>query len=185
MAVPPVFVSGQVLTAAQMNAVGYWVTKPLTSFSAVTSVIVNNCFSSDYESYLVILRYSTTLTSGINLTLRAGGVNTTTNYNRQDLTASSGTVSSTRTTGGTTFGNIAGSTEGVISSSYLFINGPALASPTSLFSMNARNQANSYLEPVLLMSSQNQSSSTAFDGFELTVASGTTTGNYTVYGMRP
>ena len=185
MATPPVFVSGAVLTAAQMNAIGMFVTKPLTTFTAVTSVLADNCFSSDYESYQIVIRYSTSSTFGLNMALRVGGVNTTTNYNRQDLTVASTTSTASRTTGAAAFANIAGSTEGVVASSQLFIGGPALAEPTTLFVLNARNSGNSLLQPVILISSQNQSASTAFDGFELTVGGGTMTGSITVYGMRP
>ena len=55
MAVPPDFVAGQVLTAAQMNAVGLWLVKTQTIGSGVASVTVTDAFSADYTNYRIIL----------------------------------------------------------------------------------------------------------------------------------
>lgn len=71
MATPPDFTVGQVLTAAQMNAVGLWRITTCTASSAGgtaatasngvitvgsgnTSVTVNNAFSADYDAYKII-----------------------------------------------------------------------------------------------------------------------------------
>ena len=53
MATPPDFSVGQVLTAAQMNAVGLWLVKTQTIGSAVSSVTVSNAFSADFDNYLI------------------------------------------------------------------------------------------------------------------------------------
>lgn len=55
MATPPDFTTGQVLTAAQMNAVGLWLVKTQTIGSAVSSVTVTDAFSADYDNYLITL----------------------------------------------------------------------------------------------------------------------------------
>lgn len=55
MAVPPDFVAGQVLTAAQMNSVGLWLIKKQTIGTAVSSVTVSDAFSADYENYKIIV----------------------------------------------------------------------------------------------------------------------------------
>lgn len=65
MAVPPDFVAGQVLTAAQMNKVGWWLIKSQAVGTAVSSVAVTDVFSADYEHYRIIY---------------AGGVSSTSNY---------------------------------------------------------------------------------------------------------
>lgn len=65
MAVPPDFVAGQVLTAAQMNKVGLWLIKTQAVGTAVSSVAVTGAFSADYEHYRIIY---------------AGGVSSTSNY---------------------------------------------------------------------------------------------------------
>lgn len=48
----PVFASGDVLTAADMNAVGLWLVK--TQTLSGTSVQIDNCFTSDYRSYRIV-----------------------------------------------------------------------------------------------------------------------------------
>lgn len=51
----PVFASGDVLNASDMNAVGLWLVKTQTIGSAVSSVQVTGAFSSDYENYLITI----------------------------------------------------------------------------------------------------------------------------------
>jgi hypothetical protein len=53
MATPPDFTAGQVLNAAQMNAVGLWLVKSQTIGSAVSSVSVTGAFNADYTNYLI------------------------------------------------------------------------------------------------------------------------------------
>lgn len=55
MATPPTFTSGEVLTAAQMNAVGLWLVKSQTVGSGVSSVTLSSVFSSDYDNYRIII----------------------------------------------------------------------------------------------------------------------------------
>lgn len=55
MAVPPDFVAGQVLTAAQMNKIGLWLVKTQTIGTAVSSVTVTGAFSADYDNYRIII----------------------------------------------------------------------------------------------------------------------------------
>jgi hypothetical protein len=55
MATPPDFTAGQILTAAQMNAVGMWLVKTQTIGSAVSSVSVPDAFNADYENYLITI----------------------------------------------------------------------------------------------------------------------------------
>ncbi len=49
----PVFASGDVLNASDMNGVGLWLVKTQTVGSGVSSVTVSSCFSADYDNYLV------------------------------------------------------------------------------------------------------------------------------------
>ena len=93
MATPPDFTSGQILTAAQMNAVGMWRITTCTATSAGgtsatasngvvtigtnnTSVTVSNAFSSDFNRYKVLLSggvSSTTLDIRLSLGSTATG----------------------------------------------------------------------------------------------------------------
>jgi hypothetical protein len=49
----PVFVSGEVLRATDMNAVGLWLVKTQTVGTGVSSVQVTGAFSADYDNYLI------------------------------------------------------------------------------------------------------------------------------------
>lgn len=77
MAVPPVFVSGQVLTAAQMNKVGRWLVKTQTVGTTVTSTVVTGAFSTDYESYEIVLSGGS-MSAGAQMYMTLGA--TATNY---------------------------------------------------------------------------------------------------------
>jgi hypothetical protein len=72
MATPPDFTVGQVLTAAQMNAVGMWKTGSVT-LTGQTTAQINNCFSADFDNYLLIYSIKGT-SSGFYFRLSVGGV---------------------------------------------------------------------------------------------------------------
>ena len=91
MATPPDFTAGQVLTAAQMNAVGLWKMTPTSAtngtigangdvtFSAVASVNVNGCFTDDFNNYRIMFTDLRIITSNQDLLfrLRASGSDAT------------------------------------------------------------------------------------------------------------
>jgi hypothetical protein len=54
MATPPVFTTGAVLTAAQMNAVGMWEISTTTPSSNQGAFTITNAFSADYDAYRLI-----------------------------------------------------------------------------------------------------------------------------------
>jgi hypothetical protein len=60
----PSFASGEVLTAADMNAVGMWLVKTQTIGSGVASVSISNAFSANYDNYRIIINDVTASTSG-------------------------------------------------------------------------------------------------------------------------
>jgi hypothetical protein len=49
----PSFTTGEVLTAADMNAVGLWLVKTQTIGSGVATVVVADAFSSQYDAYKI------------------------------------------------------------------------------------------------------------------------------------
>jgi hypothetical protein len=75
----PVFASGDVLNASDMNAVGLWLVKSQTIGIAVSSVTVTGAFSSDYDNYRIIVSGGVASTNN-NLILTLGS--TTTGYYR-------------------------------------------------------------------------------------------------------
>ena len=85
----PVFTTGEVLTAANMNAVGLWRVTGCTVTSAGgtaatasngvitigtgnTSVTVNNAFSSDYDNYLITINGESSNQTRTDLTMTLG-----------------------------------------------------------------------------------------------------------------
>ena len=68
----PSFSVGEVLTAADMNAVGLWLVKTQTVGTGITTTVdVTGAFSADFDDYLI--RYSGTCTAtGVCLGMRMG-----------------------------------------------------------------------------------------------------------------
>lgn len=75
----PVFASGDVLNATDMNAVGLWLVKSQTVGSGVSSVTVTAAFSSTYDNYRITYTGGTASAS-TNLRMTLGG-STTGYYN--------------------------------------------------------------------------------------------------------
>ena len=77
----PVFASGDVLNASDMNAVSGWLVAS-GSNSNTTSLVIDNCFSADYANYRIVF----TATGGAAGTadafvqFRVGSTPTATNY---------------------------------------------------------------------------------------------------------
>lgn len=107
MATPPTFTVGQVLTAAQMNAVGLWRITTCTVSSAGgtaatasngvitvgtgnTSVTISNAFSADYDSYKIVFQNGSS-SAGANLSFQLSGI-TGANYQQYGYYGSWGTA---------------------------------------------------------------------------------------------
>ena len=56
----PTFNNGDALPASDLNAIGLWLVSTTTIGSGVTSVPVNNCFSSTYRSYRILIEAQNT-----------------------------------------------------------------------------------------------------------------------------
>lgn len=63
MATPPVFTTGQVLTAAQMNAVGLWKVGDFTASGSSSTLICDNIFTDDFQNYKIVMNLNTVGTS--------------------------------------------------------------------------------------------------------------------------
>lgn len=72
MATPPTFTTGQVLTAAQMNAVGMWLVKSQTIGAGSSNVVVPSAFSSDYDAYQIVVSGGGTTAGEYGLNMRLG-----------------------------------------------------------------------------------------------------------------
>jgi len=191
----PTFNVGDVLTAADMNAVGLWRVTNCTASSAGgtaatasngvitvgtgnTSVTVNNAFSTDYDNYRIIYTNGTSSNTGsLNLSLGA----TTTNYfNSTTYTVfATGGVASTFNNGVTGAFVYAGATDPT--------NGTFLTVDVfSPFLTRHTGYGGSFIvTDVAGHTGGIQKSNTSFTSFTITPGAGTLTGGQIrVYGYR-
>lgn len=172
----PVFATGDVLNASDMNAVGLWLVKSQTVGSAVSSVAVTSAFSADYDKYLVTLSGGTMSTTQV-IGLQLGS--TTTNYKASLIYLSYGgaaTAISTTTTGANFAFAGVGYTDGATVN--LEITNPFATQPTYVRSIwTSKAEAGSY--------GGHLDNTTSYTGFTLIPAAGTLTGGtIRVYGYR-
>lgn len=85
----PIGTNGQVLMADSSTATGLkWAAAPgglnlvtTQTFTAVTSVSVNSCFSSSYQNYMIVINAHNTATANlVRMRLRASGTDSTVSY---------------------------------------------------------------------------------------------------------
>jgi hypothetical protein len=146
------------------------------TFSAVSSISINNCFTSTYDNYLILLAITSQSTNPQVVSIRfrvSGADNSTSNYSRGEIFID---YTSNTVNGGA--GNnqdnfpLGNQTAPVLSSVLLL--GPNLSQKTGI-------QANVMGDTRHLASGGMFRATTVFDGFSIYV-SGTITGNLSVYG---
>jgi len=173
----PTFNSGDVLTAAEMNAVGLWLVKTQTIGNAVSSVAVTGAFSSDYDNYLVTVAGGVHSTGSQVFNLQMGATVTGyyysltySAYNTTPSAAGGINVAKWDYAGGC---NLAGL------NARIDINSPFLAKATT-FSSTVANHTNYAGNCVGLLNN-----STSYTGFTLGLSAGTMTGGtIRIYGYR-
>lgn len=147
------------------------------SFSEASSVIINNCFTSTYDNYRVMLNVSGSSATDVFMRLRVSGSdNTTSNYNTQTLTSTNTTVQ--------------GSSEASRDKFYLAYQRTSV--PCSMAADIYRPQASDYtrffaegdINSYIYIRSGYFNSTTQFDGMTLFPASGTMTGTVRIYGYK-
>ena len=149
------------------------------SFSAVSSVSINNCFSATYRNYLVEISATATAAMLLDIRLRVGGSdNSAASYDEQELLVYQTTVAGTQNLNQTA-GLITSMGPSSTNAVSMRIYDPFETATTSIMtqSASARNDARVYLHTV------NHDDSTSFDGFSLLVNTGTITGILRVYGL--
>jgi hypothetical protein len=156
------------------------------SFSGAVSASVNNCFTSTYRNYVIVINASSTsANNSIDLRLRASGTDSTTNYKSvvqyYDCNTA-GTISSyARTTSfGLGYMNFGSSTNrGQV---FVNISAPQLAEPTSLNStgIGSGDGTTQYAS----VCGGRHTTTTAYDGFTIINVNGANIeGVYRVYGL--
>lgn len=180
------FTSGSVLTAADTNTYltnAGWVYVNSGTFSASSSVVVSNVFTSTYDNYKIVLQNLLFDASNGSLSMRltVGGTASTTGYYSGSQYITFATTPSTATFGDSNSGSFGGmfiDNTTRSSAEWTFYN-PAVAVITS---QTYNTQANSNS---MRLGAGYHSVTTAYDGFNLLPGSPrTVSGTWSVYGQR-
>lgn len=147
------------------------------SFSAASSVSIDNCFSADYDNYRILCRMTGSTDTDVRLRLRASGSDSSaSNYAFRRWAF--GSSSSTSTSGSETFSPFseAHPTNNVTVTADMF--SPQAAAQTSLLSLGTPKIDTLDFCGLLF------TATTSFDGFTIYPVSGTITGAVSVLGYR-
>jgi hypothetical protein len=172
----PSFTTGEVLRAADMNAVGLWLVKTVTIGTTAATVPVTGAFSSDYDNYLIQVDGGVgSVTSILNLQLGAKA----TNYRYQFIYGNWGnTPLALGTTTGTSF-NFAGSYDSNGISMNCVVMNPNLAKATRVIADSTSSETFSGTMTGY------DADTTQYTGFTLIPAAGTLTGGtIQIYGFK-
>lgn len=153
-----------------------------TTFSAVSSVSLNNVFTSTYQNYRILFDYVASAQNNHSIRMRVAGTdNTSTNYSKilQGSYVNNTAVTAGNT--GNTSWDVLQNASAIYANASMDIYFPAGARSTS-FSMAAYLQ-NSVAE-YGLFSAGIHNVNTAYDGFSLIAAAGTISGTIRIYGYK-
>ena len=170
---------GNFATKGELSTAGGLVHINTTTFSAVSSVSLNNVFSSTYDYYQILCNLQGTNNTAVAYRLRVGGVDALGNdYVRQLLEATGTTIAASRST------SSASLVSGVETTSFSAFNAtifnPNKTVPTKISSFSDNGLIGAYLT----MYVNGHSLTTAYDGFTLFPAAGTFTGTIRVSGYK-
>tara|TARA_R110000868_G_scaffold80427_5_gene228576 strand:+ start:80 stop:817 length:738 start_codon:yes stop_codon:yes gene_type:complete len=155
--------------------------KAQTPFTAVSSITADNVFTASYTNYKIVVNYTTSTNNDIFLKLRVGGVSASTNYNRVYLQGNASSAAVASSTGQTSM--LIGVNSATLNGSTIIeLHRPAEATATMITAINNMPTGGAYTSPAIWNFGNNHSTATAYDGVELLVTGGSTTGTYTIYG---
>lgn len=152
------------------------------SVTAQSELVIDNCYSSAFTNYLLMVRLQTTVSDSFYQN-RVGGSNAQTNYNRQLLEAQSTAVTTSTNNTQTSFVFTSNSNGAFWQTAEVNVFSPAVAEPTGIQVNHCRTNGG-YTVPSAFLIYGNHSTATAYDGFRVFVPSGTLTGTIRVYGYR-
>ena len=171
----------QLATTAFVQGAGGLVLVASESFSAVSSVSVNGCFTSTYENYRIMISMRAPSQIGCKFRLRAAGSDNTgaTAYRTQGLVANGTGITAARDEiSSAVIGNTS-ATEGSFS---MDLFNPFLAKNTTFNAITAFINNTPHIIGFYHVGTHNVSSS--FDGFTIFPDSSTITGTLRVYGYK-
>ena len=150
-----------------------------TTFSAVSSVSLDDVFTSTFNNYSMIISALSSVGAELNIRLRLAGTDAAgPTYIFQRLVAGSSTVTADRSTGQTAARVAFADT----TTSYYHVNvyDPAIAIATMFRSSNAVSQTSATFQDVVTR----HAATNAYDGLTLLGSTGTITGTIRVYGYK-
>lgn len=174
--------SGLVLMRPTVSGSGVSISGGKITATAATEAIITDAFSTSFDCYRMIVRYTTSTTNTLFAQMRTGTTNATSNYNYSETQAYLGfgvTVSRSTAQAQTEIGT--NSNGSFWNMSVIDITGPRLAEPTTFAILNSRNDAN-YANISNYVINANHSTSTAYESIRVFVSSGTFTGTILIYG---
>lgn len=152
------------------------------TFSGVSSVSLNGCFTGDYDNYRVLVNFtgaSTSLTYLMRMRA-AGSDNTTSNYHRQVMSGSSTTVSAFKETSASTW-----AIGEIQTTAYhgmgLDVRNPQATQPTVVLAAMGELANSDY---AIRSGVYIHGTTTQFDGFTLYPSTGNFSGKVSVYGFK-
>jgi hypothetical protein len=153
-------------------------------FTTVSSHSVNNCFTSTYANYKVLIKWTAQSADDVDLSLklRLSGSDTTTNYGSQRLYAYSSSVASETDQLGTDEWPAGVADKDFPTAPFLEmeIASPQVATNTAMVA----RQWGYTSQPFIHFIGGRQASTTQFDGFTILASSGTMSGTVWVYGYQ-
>jgi hypothetical protein len=184
MAVRNDFTAGEVLAAADLNDT--FASKGDGLFavtgaqpSTASSVSINNCFSADYQHYLIIISVTGSAELNIQARLRVSGSdNAGANYDRQVLQASDTTVAAARVQSQTQW-DVASATSGRRNGFAMYVFAPFLNASTSFVSPGNQPVLGARVD----IRSGSHSQTASYDGISFLTSTGTISGSIRVYGF--
>ena len=164
------------ITPTSVAGSGVTLSGGVVTFSAATTVSVNNCFSATYLHYLVIASAIGSTSAGGRLRLRVGSVDASgTDYRTKGINVDgSATVTGAYSLQSTAF---VGAFYTTTTATRIEVFSPFATTPTQIAS-NCNAETSWFYE------SNNHALSTSYDGFTYYPASGNTTGTLRIYGLR-
>ena len=145
-----------------------------TTFSAVSSVSIDDVFTSDYENYLILIRASSA-PAMVQLRMRAAGTDASgSNYTYQEDLSNGSTITTSRVTNAANYP--LGTNNGMEATS-LYVFSPQVSVPT-IFHMNSFDSAGHALWRKNI---GQHTLSTSYDGFSF-ISAAAATGTIRIYG---
>lgn len=183
MATPPVFTSGAILTAAQMNSIGMWKISSGTSSLSTTPTQFTSVFNNtDYPNYKLLITTTAASTSNrVNLKFLSGTTPASSAYYGGGIGASNSVdipVYFERSSNASSLAlQLTGNAATRIISMDIIAPNQAIPTMYSGFFVEVNNANGMTWGGTHL-------TATAYDGFELVTSAGTQTVSYQLYGYR-